>query len=187
RELARGGGATLGVLLQAIWGLILARWSGRDDVVFGIVASGRSLATPGIERLVGMFANTLPVRVRLEQDDTLATLLARLQRQSDAGSAYDHVGLAAIQAASALPAGLLDHLLVLENFPAGDAAADTGFSVVAAHAAERTNYDFGILVHDDAELRITFQYDASRIDAALIARVAAHWRTLAAALLAAPG
>jgi len=186
RELARCSGATLGVLLQAIWGLILTRWSGRDDVVFGIVASGRSLATPGIERLIGMFVNTLPVRVRLEQGDTLAALLARLQRQSDVGSAYDHVGLATIQAASALPAGLLDHLLVLENFPAGEAAADTGFSVVATHAAERTNYDFGILVHDDAELRVTFQYDASRIDAALIARVAAHWRTLAAALLAAP-
>lgn len=187
RELARSNGATLGVLLQAIWGLILTRWSGCDDVVFGIVASGRSLATPGIERLIGMFVNTLPVRVRLEQDDTLAALLARLQRQSDLGSAYDHVGLATIQAASALPAGLLDHLLVLENFPAGAAAAvDIGFSVVATHAAERSNYDFGILVHDDAALRLTFQYDASRIDAALIARVAAHWRTLVAALLAAP-
>ncbi len=186
RELARRSGATLGVLLQAIWGLILARWTGRDDVVFGIVTSGRNIATPGIERLVGMFVNTLPVRVNLLDGDTLAALLARLQRQSDAGSAHDHVGLATIQAASALPAGLLDHLLVLENFPAGDAGADTGFSVVATHAAERANFDFGILVHDDAELRVTFQYDASRIDPALIARVATHWRTLATALLAAP-
>ncbi|TDR42085.1 non-ribosomal peptide synthase protein (TIGR01720 family)/amino acid adenylation domain-containing protein [Tahibacter aquaticus] len=186
RELARRNGATLGVLLQAIWGLILTRWSGRDDVVFGIVTSGRNIATPGIERLVGMFVNTLPVRVQLEDGDTLAALLARLQQQSDAGSAYDHVGLATIQAASALPAGLLDHLLVLENFPAGDTATDTGFQVVATHAAERANYDFGILVHDDAELRVTFQFDASRIDAALMARVATHWQTLVAALLAAP-
>lgn len=186
RELARRNGATLGVLLQAIWGLILARWTGREDVVFGIVTSGRNIATPGIERLVGMFVNTLPVRVRLEDGDTLAALLARLQRQSDAGSAHDHVGLATIQAASALPAGLLDHLLVLENFPAGAASADTGFTVVATQAAERANYDFGILVHDDAELRVTFQFDANRIDAALIARVATHWRALTAALLAAP-
>jgi amino acid adenylation domain-containing protein/non-ribosomal peptide synthase protein (TIGR01720 family) len=186
RDLARRGGATLGVLLQAIWGLVLARWTGRDDVVFGIVTSGRNIATPGIERLVGMFVNTLPVRVRLEDGDTLAGLLARLQRQSDIGSAHDHVGLATIQAASALPAGLLDHLLVLENFPAGGAGTDTGFTVVATHAAERANYDFGILVHDDAELRVTFQFDASRIDSALIARVATHWQTLAAALLAAP-
>lgn len=186
RELARRSGSTLGVLLQAIWGLILARWTGRDDVVFGIVTSGRNIATPGIERLVGMFVNTLPVRVRLEDGDTLTALLARLQRQSDAGSAHDHVGLATIQAASALPGGLIDHLLVLENFPAGGAGTDTGFRVVATHAAERANYDFGILVHDDAELRVTFQSDASRIDSALIARVATHWQTLVAALLAAP-
>lgn len=186
RALARRSGATLGVLLQAIWGLVLARWCGRDDVVFGIVTSGRNLATPGIERLVGMFINTLPVRVRLQGCNTFAALLARLQQQSDDSSAHDHVGLAAIQAASALPTGLLDHLLVLENFPAGDAVADTGFRVLATQAAERANYDFGILVHDDAELRITFQYDASRLDAALIARVATHWHTLAAALIAAP-
>lgn len=186
RALARRHGATLGVLLQAIWGLLLARWSGRDDVVFGIVTSGRNLATPGIERLVGMFVNTLPVRVQLQHGDTLAALLARLQQQSDAGSAYDHVGLATIQAASALPAGLIDHLLVLENFPAGAVDADTGFRVVATQAAERANYDFGILVHDEAELRVTFQFDASRLCAALIARVAAHWRTLTAALLATP-
>lgn len=186
RALARHSGATLAVLLQALWGLILARWTGRDEVVFGIVASGRNIATPGIERLVGMFVNTLPVRVRLEDDDNLAALLARLQQQADASSAYDHVGLATIQAASALPAGLLDHLLVLENFPAADAGADTGFRVVATHANERANYDFGILVHDDGDLRVTFQYDASRIDAALIGRVAAQWQTLTAALLAAP-
>ncbi|WP_313918244.1 amino acid adenylation domain-containing protein [Tahibacter sp.] len=188
RELARRSGATLGVLLQAIWGLILARWTGRNDVVFGIVTSGRNIATAGIERLVGMFVNTLPVRVQLEDGDTLTALLARLQQQSDAGSAHDHVGLSTIQAASALPAGLLDHLLVLENFPAGDAGAhaDTGFTVVATHAVERANYDFGILVHDDAELRVTFQYDASRIDTALVARVATHWRAVTTALLAAP-
>ena len=186
RELARRRGATLGLLLQAIWGLVLARWTGRDDVVFGIVVSGRNIATPGIERLVGMFVNTLPVRVRLEEGDTLAALLARLQRQSDAASAHGHVGLATIQTASALPAGLLDHLLVLENFPTGETGADTGFTVVATHAAERANYDFGILVHDDAELRVTFHYDANRIDTALIARVATHWRALASALLAAP-
>lgn len=186
RALARRSGATPGVLLQAIWGLILARWTGRDDVVFGIVTSGRTIATPGIERLVGMFVNTLPVRVTLEDDDTFTALLARLQRQSDAGSAHDHVGLAAIQAASALPAGLIDHLLVLENFPAGAAHADIGFRVVATQAVERANYDFGILVHDDAELRVTFQFDASRLDPALIARVATHWQTLTTAVLAAP-
>lgn len=186
RALARRHEVTLGVLLQAIWGLILSRWTGRDDVVFGIVASGRNVATPGIERLVGMFVTTLPVRVRLDEGDTLALLLARLQRQSDDSSAHDHAGLAAIQAVSPLPAGLLDHLLVLENFPAGGAGVDTGFRVVATQAIERANYDFGILVHDDTELQVRFQFDASRIDSTLIARVASQWQTLTAALLATP-
>ncbi len=187
-DLATANGTTLGVLLQALWGLILSRWTGRQDVVFGIVTSGRSVATAGIERLVGMFINTVPVRVRWDAGETIGGLLGRLQRQADADSAHDQAGLAAIQAGSALSSALLDHLLVLENFPAGQAEADaTGFTVSDSSADERANYDFGIIVHVGDLLEINLQHDASRIAPALIARLEQHWRTLAAAVLAAPG
>ena len=186
-KLASTSGATLGVLLQALWGLLLGRWTGRQDVVFGIVTSGRSVATPGIDRLVGMFINTIPVRVRWDAGESLDELLRRLQRQADAAVAYEHCGLAEIQAASALPSGLLDHLLVLENFPEGriDAAA-TGFRVTRTVVDERANYDFGIIIHAGNGLDINLQHDASRIAPGQMARLEQHWRTLVAAVLASP-
>jgi amino acid adenylation domain-containing protein/non-ribosomal peptide synthase protein (TIGR01720 family) len=184
--LAAANGTTLGVLLQALWGLLLSRWTGRQDVVFGIVTSGRSVATPGIERLVGMFVNSVPVRVRWDGGETIGSLLARLQRQADENSAHDQTGLAAIQAASALPSGLLDHLLVLENFPESAGTAETGFAVASTAAEERANYDFGIIVHAGDALDINLQHDSSRIASSLIARLEDHWRTLIGAVLADP-
>jgi amino acid adenylation domain-containing protein/non-ribosomal peptide synthase protein (TIGR01720 family) len=186
RDLAAANGATLGVLLQALWGLLLSRWTGRQDVVFGIVTSGRNIATPGIERLVGMFINTVPVRVRWDDGETIVSLLARLQHQADANSAHDQTGLAAIQAASALPTGLLDHLLVLENFPEGASTAATGFAVASTAAEERANYDFGIIVHAGDGLNINLQHDTGRIASDQVARLELHWRTLIATVLADP-
>lgn len=183
RALARRHGITLAVLLQAMWGLILGRWTGRRDVVFGIVTSGRGLGTPEIDRLVGMFINTLPVRVCWDPAESIGVLLDRLRRQSEASSACDHVALAAIQAASAVPDGLLDHLLVLENYPAGGgSAASVGWRVTGVEAEERSNYDFGLIVEDGETIEIALQFDAARIAPSAIERVASHWRVLAAAL-----
>ncbi len=186
RALAASCGATLGALLQALWGLVLGRWTGRQDVVFGIASSGRSVATPGIDRLVGMFVNTIPVRVRWSESDRVADLLHRLQRQADAATGHDQAALAEVQAASALPNGLLDHMLVLENYPAGRVDAATGFTVTRSVADERANYDFGVLVHAGDGLDISLPHDAARFALGQMARTLQHLQTLVAAVLANP-
>ena len=183
RALASRHGVTLGILLQALWGLLLSRWTGRQDVAFGIVTSGRSVPTPGIERLVGIFINTVPVRVRWSAGETIGSLLQRLQDQADEGTAHDHLGLAAIPNG----ADLLDHLLVLENFPEGDIdAAATGFRVTGTQTDERANYDFGLIVQAGHQLAIQIEHDAARIAPELVERLEQHWRTLVRAVLADP-
>src|SRR5262249_49192263 len=64
QELSRHRQVTLNTLVQGAWALLLARWSGEDDVIFGAVTAGRPTALPGVEKRVGLFVNTLPVRVR---------------------------------------------------------------------------------------------------------------------------
>lgn len=185
--LASAHDTTLGIILQALWSIILARWVGRDDVVFGIVTSGRTVAARGVDRLVGMFINTIPVRATWSRTDTLATLLARLQHQAFDAAQHDHLGLAAIHANSALPAGVFDHLLVFENFPAASSdVGATGFAVTATTARERANYDFGIIVQSGDGLEFTIQHDPARMPLAMLQRLEAQWRTLIDALLARP-
>lgn len=185
--LAARSGVTLGTVLQALWGILLGRWVDRPDVVFGTVVSGRSVAIPGVERLVGCFINTVPVRVRLSPPQGFAGLLQALQRQALDGLAHDHAGLAEIQAASAVPDGLLDHLLVFENYPAADdGTADVGFRVTMAEPLEQANYDFGVMVHAGAGLDVTLPYDAAVFAPVRMRQIEAQLRALVTQVLADP-
>ncbi|MDR3516547.1 MAG: amino acid adenylation domain-containing protein [Azospirillaceae bacterium] len=189
-DLARRAGVTLNTVLQAIWGLALGRYNDSDDVVFGAIVSGRTLEIDGIERMVGAFINTIPVRVTVGADDTMLSLLERLQRLAIDALAHDHLPLAEIQAASALPARLLDHLLVFENYPdtAGGAMVDPGlgFQVVAIETDERAHYDFGVLVQPGPPLCLQFKYNGAVHSDAQIARLGDQILTLIDAVTADP-
>ncbi|MEE4547044.1 condensation domain-containing protein, partial [Streptomyces sp. V4-01] len=78
-ELARGCGVTVNTVVQAVWGVLLARLTGRQDVVFGATVAGRPAELAGVERMVGLFVNTVPVRVRLDPAESVSALLRRLQ------------------------------------------------------------------------------------------------------------
>ena len=113
---ARSRGLTLNTYIQAAWAILLGRLTGRDDVVFGITVAGRPPETAGIESMVGLFINTLPLRVRLAPDQPLGSLLAQLQDRQSALMAHQHVGLAEIQGLAGL-GELFDTLVVFENYP----------------------------------------------------------------------
>ncbi|WP_251094779.1 amino acid adenylation domain-containing protein [Streptomyces sp. Caat 7-52] len=113
---AAEAGVTLNTLVQAAWALVLARTTGARDVVFGAVVSGRPHDLPGVESMVGLFVNTLPVRVRLRTGETAAELLARLQDEQSRLVAHQHARLADVQRAAGV-GELFDSVLAFENFP----------------------------------------------------------------------
>ena len=98
---ARDNGVTLNTIVQAVWGILLGRLTGRDDVVFGITVAGRPPEIAGIEAMVGLFINTVPVRLRLPPAKPLLALLTDLQESQSRLIAHQHVGLAEIQASPA--------------------------------------------------------------------------------------
>ncbi|WP_040566151.1 non-ribosomal peptide synthetase [Phaeospirillum molischianum] len=187
-RLAVHTGVTLNTVLVALWGILLGRYADSGDVVFGSVVSGRTLDVDGIERLVGAFINTIPVRVTVQSGEGIAALLRRLQAQAIDSLHHDHLPLTEIQAHSSLPNGLLDHLLVFENYPQAESAEDSslGFRVVAAHADERANYDFGLVVQPGPPLRIVFNYNAEAHSEAQMRRLGDQITTLIDALSADP-
>lgn len=115
---------TLSTVLQSAWAVLLGRLLGRDDVVFGTTVSGRPPEIPGIESIVGLFINTLPVRVRLDLSESWSALAARLQEEQTALSAHHHLGLAEIQQHTGL-GELFDTLMVYENFPVPTGASSS--------------------------------------------------------------
>ncbi len=95
-------GLTLNTVMQAAWGILLGRLTGRSDVVFGVTVAGRPPEIAGIERMVGLFINTLPLRLKLDPATPLLTLLSELQDAQSRLIAHQHLGLAEIQGLTAV-------------------------------------------------------------------------------------
>ncbi|MFF8641718.1 amino acid adenylation domain-containing protein [Streptomyces sp. NPDC015345] len=118
---AAEAGVTLNTVTQAAWALVLARLTGGRDLVFGGVVAGRPHDLPGAGEMVGLFINTLPVRVRLRDGETVGELLTRIQDEQSRLAPYHHVRLADVRRTTEAAASgeLFDSVLAFENFPRG--------------------------------------------------------------------
>ncbi|MFE6923181.1 amino acid adenylation domain-containing protein [Nocardia sp. NPDC057663] len=160
-ELAVGLGVTVNTVVQAAWGVLIARLVDRDDVVFGATVSGRPAALDGVERMVGLFLNAIPVRVRVRPGDTVAELLRRLQDDQAALLDHHYLGLGEIQEIAGIEA-LFDSLVVFESFPVdreGLALAASGSAAVTGmDATNGTHYPLTVQVVADGQLRVSVKY-----------------------------
>ena len=178
REFAKAHRLTLNTLLQGAWALLLSRYSGDADVMFGSVVSGRPAEVPGVETMVGLFINTLPVRVAVNGDEQLLEWLVGIQRRQLEASQYQHVSALQLQQWSELPKAvrLFDTVLILENFPtavARGAALDNEPIYLG-----RTDVELTVIVVPGDALRVKLLYDQRRFDTETIARIGANFVTL---------
>ncbi|MFE3103913.1 amino acid adenylation domain-containing protein [Nocardia tengchongensis] len=149
-ETVRTAGATVNTAVQAGWALLLAMLTGRTDVVFGGTVSGRPPQLSGVEEMVGLFINTLPVRVRLDPGERVGDLLARVQDEQTRLLDHQHVGLAAIHRAVGLPE-LFDTLTVFESYPIDretlSRALDiAGMRILDVSGTDATPYPLNLMV-----------------------------------------
>ncbi|HEX6291019.1 MAG TPA: amino acid adenylation domain-containing protein, partial [Herpetosiphonaceae bacterium] len=172
---ARQHQLTLNTILQGSWAILLSRYSGEDDVVFGATVSGRPTDLPGIESMAGVFVNTLPVRARIAPDMSALAWLKQIQIEQAGARHYQYSPLAQIQQWSEVGRGaLFESLLVVENHPL-DALMQQGsgnLTIGDLQAFERTNYALTVMVVPGAKLTFEFWYEAHRFSQAMIARMA---------------
>ncbi|MCP4217479.1 MAG: amino acid adenylation domain-containing protein [bacterium] len=178
-RMVRENRVTLNALFQSVWGLLLQRYNDRDDVVYGVVVSGRPAEIPGIEHMVGLFINTVPLRVTSDNNIAFRQFLEKVHEDAVAARAYEYLPLAEIQAASPLKGQLIDHILVFENFPVEEEVKTTGdggqgLEVTDMAAFEQTNYQFNIIVVPGPPVFIRLSYNAFVYDEAFIAGVSRH-------------
>ncbi|HVB37843.1 MAG TPA: amino acid adenylation domain-containing protein, partial [Vicinamibacterales bacterium] len=187
---ARAAGVTVGTALQTLWGLLLGRYTGKSDVVFGTTVAGRPAVLPDVERMVGLFINTLPVRVRWADDERVSDVARRVQAAALAREPHAALPLWEIQSASPLGGALFDHVLIVENYPLGHAVPDgqrTTWAVEAVDAVEEMHYALGLVVTREADgLRLHVSHDPAVYPPAQVERIGAHWIRLLAALRQAP-
>ncbi|MEU6484915.1 amino acid adenylation domain-containing protein [Streptomyces sp. NPDC046887] len=160
-ELARRCGVTLNTVVQSAWGVLLGRLTGRDDVVFGATVSGRPAEIPGVESMVGLFINTLPVRVRIDRGASWSELLAAVQRQQAGLLDHHHLPLSAVQESTQVRGELFDTLVVFENYPLNSAemAEETeGPRITDVTGQDATHYPITLFPTPGPTLRLRVGY-----------------------------
>ncbi|MGB8506874.1 MAG: condensation domain-containing protein, partial [Pyrinomonadaceae bacterium] len=181
--LARQCQVTLNTIIQGAWALLLGSYSGVSDVIYGTTVSGRPPELTGVETMVGLFINTLPVRARLDAHEPLFSWLKDFQRHLVEMRQFEYISLAEIQKWSAAPAGvpLFESLLVFENYPVPDAGANSEklIRISGMNFFEQGNYPLTLSVGPGATLALRCTYDARRFEPAAGRQLLDH---LAAAL-----
>ncbi|MBA8959333.1 amino acid adenylation domain-containing protein/non-ribosomal peptide synthase protein (TIGR01720 family) [Rhodococcus percolatus] len=180
-------GVTMNTVVQAAWGILLSRLLSRRDVVFGATVSGRPPQLSGVESMLGLFINTVPVRVRMDPDETCAQLLTRLQGEQVSLLDHHYLGLGDIQARIGL-GNLFDTLSVFESYPVDKSGFDehtdiAGMRVTALDARDATHYPITLLSILEPRLRLSLRYQHGIFDrdtaTTLAARVIGILETIA--------
>ncbi len=175
---ARRLGITVNTVLQAAWGLLLARRTGERDVVFGITVSGRSPELGGAEDIVGLLTNTIPLRMRIDPGAPLDALLAALQDRQAALIEHQHLGLAEIQRLAGVGT-LFDTLVNFENYPLADGSLDRSgdplrVASCSIEGGDTTHYPLSISGSLGETLKLRFAYRAELFPRAGVEDLAAR-------------
>lgn len=185
--LARQHKLTLNTLILGAWALLLSRYSGDEDIVFGTVVSGRPPALGGVESMIGLLINNLPLRVQVPGQDLFLPWLNRLQDQQVSMRGYEYNSLMQIHGWSEVPRGtfLFDTIVVFENYPGITEAAELEDSQLVTHgaAAERLGFPITLQVSPGSRLWLKIMYDRRRFARDAIARLLGHLETLLEAMV----
>jgi hypothetical protein len=159
---------TLNTVVQGAWGLVMSRRSGEKEAVFGAVVAGRPAGLAGAERMIGLFINTLPVRVKVAGEEEVRSWLQRLQAEQVEAREYEYSRLWEVQKWGGMSSGekLFESVVVFENYPAGAAAElrDSGVEVQEVRTVERTHYEMALVVVPSERMEFKLGYDTRSYD-----------------------
>ncbi|MEC4720698.1 amino acid adenylation domain-containing protein [Noviherbaspirillum sp. CPCC 100848] len=176
-RLAAAHGVTVNIVVQCLWGMLLCRLNGQRDAAFAATVSGRPPELPDAARTVGIFINAVPVRVRLQGDESFAGLLACLHAESIESQPYHDCPLPEVQAEHPLRDALFDHILVFENYPQDEKASQPSApDAVHLHEYTHYNFEFQFLPGDPPVLRMRFNQNL--FDPASIAVIAGQFEDM---------
>jgi amino acid adenylation domain-containing protein len=172
-------------LLQTAWAVLMGRANQTGDVVFGSIVSGRPPAVPDIERMVGLLINALPVRVKFDERDSLASIATRIHQASF--DANDHSFLPLSETSGAT---LVTHLLAFETYPLDIAQApdpgEDALRLESVRSHESTHYDLSLVISPTERLRLTFLFNRRAFEDGAIAALASNLQTILQAFVEDP-
>ena len=170
---------TTNTVFQAVWAYLLGIYSGTQDIVFGATVSGRPADLQGVEDMVGLFINTIPMRIFIEDDQSILEWLTEIQQKQIEVRAFESTPLYDVQQYSELNAEnpLFESLLVFENYPVSDVLKNSSMSIEFSNisSVEQTNFPLTIVIMPGEQLEMRIAYEASGFSEIVIDRLFRHF------------
>jgi len=173
---------TLNSLCQAVWALTLQRYTGSNDLVFGVTSAGRPDDLANANDIVGVFITSIPLRAQLSGEQNWVDLALQLQEQMVESREHEHVSLSNIQRLTGHQVDLFDNLLVFENYPADKQPVDRSLTLAVRETTERNNYPLTMIIIPHQRLDFRIVSNNSQLDSSIANALLADFMTLLAAL-----
>jgi amino acid adenylation domain-containing protein len=169
---------TPNTLVQAVWAILLAKYTGLTDIVYGVTVSGRP-ADLKYDNNVGLYVNTIPLRVKIDQKETITDFLSALQKKAVEARNFQHTSLNKIQQWNEVKGDYFDSLISFNNYPTKESGNEKApvLEIDSVDVQENNNYLLSILPVLKDRLTIGFKFNSSIMDAAYVQMIAAHFRT----------
>jgi hypothetical protein len=197
RDFAQARHVTVNTLIQAAWALMISQYTGEADILFGITVAGRPTALSQAESMIGLFINTIPIRISVRPRETVVAWLRQMQLDQIAAQQYAYTALVKIQGESAVPSQLplFESIVVFENYPE-EIFEDTysgatshlrnTFAVGEIRHFENTNYPLGLAASMGRELWLKLGYDVTRFSARACQMILDRVVSIIEAMMASP-
>ncbi|WP_144569749.1 non-ribosomal peptide synthetase, partial [Bacillus pseudomycoides] len=168
---------TLSTVIQGAWAYLMSRYSGENDIVFGVTSSGRPTEIVDVEHIVGPFITTSPTRIQLTDDLKVRDWLQKIQEEEIERRQYEYASLTEIQGWSEVPRGtpLFHSLYVFENYPVKEESSGN-LEIGDLEGVEQTHYPLGLTVVPGSQLSLKLMYDRSKFNGLTIERMLGHLR-----------
>ncbi|MEO7768162.1 MAG: amino acid adenylation domain-containing protein, partial [Ferruginibacter sp.] len=180
---------TVNTIMQGVWSYLLHTYTGDDDILYGVIVSGRPNEITNVEQRVGMFINTLPLHSRFQQEEKIVDWLKEMQGEQVSSRQYQYTPLQDIQRWTGVQGDLFDTLMVFENYPVSKVIASKRWSlnVENLRVNDQTNYPLSILITSAQEISVHFSFNASLLTDECIDMIRHHFENTLLQMVANPG
>lgn len=185
-NLAKKSRTTISIVIQAIWGIVLQKFNNINDVVFGLVVSGRNIDIYNIEKMIGLFLNTIPIRVTSSDDISFTDLLIKLSENLIDRSEHEYYPLSKIQNETFLKNELINNIMIIQNITRpslnqSDYTQRTNDKLILKNSEiyQQTNYDFTMEVLFDKNIELKITYNSYLYEDKIIEKFTEHFKSVA--------
>jgi len=186
-ETASKNHVTMNTVLQTVWAILLNKYNAIDDIIFGATVSGRPAEINGIEQMVGLFINAIPVRIKMDGKQRFNELLKKVHNEAAESSNYHYYSLADILNQTDLKQDLFDHVLVFENYPDPEILGkdqNNPFVIDSFDVFDHTHFDLTIIIAPEKnKIKFSLTYNQTVYDPLIIDNIASHLKTITQAVI----